>query len=412
MPTRLDELLSRFDPGRPLAQARTIPAAWYHDPELYQAECERVFGDTWLAAGRADQVARPGSFFTCDVAGQPLVVVRDQEGVLRAFHNVCRHRAARVACEAEGQCSRLRCRYHGWTYDLQGRLRGTPEFDGVEEFRKEDNGLPPVHVAAWGPIVWVHLGSPDSTIEAWTSPLARRGFEAKMAPLRFVARQEYRVACNWKVYVDNYLDGGYHVNTVHPGLASVLDYSKYRSEIDGHASVQISPLEAGPADIASVRKGDNAYYAWVFPNFMLNLYEGVMDTNLVLPEGPGACRVIFDFYFADAEGDAARARIEQSVAVAHQVQLEDVGICEEVQRGLASRSFDTGRFSVRREATGYHFHQLLARRLGALAPLAPLLRGVGPGVRGSAAGDAPSPSPLTPLPRSGGEGHQKGEATR
>jgi choline monooxygenase len=363
MTPALDELLSRFDPELPLSQARTIPAAWYHDPGLYQAELRRVFANTWLAVGRADQVAGPGSFFTCDVAGEPLVVVRDQDGVLRAFHNVCRHRAARVVCEDEGHCSRLRCRYHGWTYDLTGRLRGTPEFDGVEAFRKEDNGLPPVHVAARGPIVWVHLGSPSSSIESWTAPLDRRGLDALMAPLRFVARKEYRLGCNWKVFVDNYLDGGYHVNTVHPGLASVLDYSKYRSEIDGHASVQISPLERGPEDIASVRQGDNAYYAWVFPNLMLNLYQGVMDTNLVLPDGPDACRVVFDFYFADAEGDEARARIERSMAVAHQVQLEDMGICEEVQRGLKSRSFDTGRFSVRREGPGYHFHQLLARRL-------------------------------------------------
>ena len=111
------------------------------------------------------------------------------------------------------------------------------------------------------------------------------------------------------------------------------------------------------------RTGDTAHYAWVFPNLMLNLYEGVMDTNLVLPDGPGHCRVLFDFYFADTHGDAARAYVERSMAVAHQVQLEDVGVCEEVQRGLASASYDTGRFSVKREAGGYHFHQLLARCL-------------------------------------------------
>ena len=357
MPTTLDDLLARFDPQRPLPLAHTIPASWYFDMNLYQAERELIFANAWLAVGRADQVAKPGAFFTCDVAGEPLVALRDQDGTLRAFHNVCRHRAARVLCEDEGTCTKLRCRYHGWTYDLQGRLRGTPEFDGVEEFRKEDNGLPPVKAAEWGPIVWLHQGSPNSSIEEWTAPLAKRGFEARMADLRFVARKEYRLACNWKVFVDNYLDGGYHINTVHPGLASVLDYSKYRTEIDDHASVQISPLSTGPEDIASVRKGDNAYYAWVFPNLMLNLYDGVMDTNLVLPDGPDACRVIFDFYFADA------TNAEQSMAVAHQVQLEDMGICEEVQRGLKSRSFDTGRFSVRREGPGYHFHQLLARRL-------------------------------------------------
>jgi choline monooxygenase len=186
-----------------------------------------------------------------------------------------------------------------------------------------------------------------------------------------VARREYRLACNWKVFVDNYLDGGYHVNTVHPGLAGVLDYAHYRTEVAGHTSVQTSPLrppEAQPAGaVGQVRTGATASYWWVFPNLMLNLYEGVMDTNLVLPLGPDACRVVFDFYFAHTEGPEAEHFLRQSMEVAHQIQLEDVGICEEVQRGLASRSFDTGRFSVRREEAGYHFHRLLARRLQASA---------------------------------------------
>ena len=115
--------------------------------------------------------------------------------------------------------------------------------------------------------------------------------------------------------------------------------------------------------MSGVRAGDNAYYWWVFPNLMLNAYEGVMDTNLVLPLGPDACRVVFDFYFADTGVPAEEAFRTQSIEVGHQVQLEDVGICEEVQRGLASRSYDTGRFSVRREAAGYHFHRLLGRQL-------------------------------------------------
>src|SRR5262249_42036110 len=153
-------------------------------------------------------------------------------------------------------------------------------------------------------------------------------------------------------------------NTIHPGLASVIDYTKYRTEIDEHASVQISPLGSGDnPDVASVRTGC-AYYAWIFPNLMLNLYDRVMDTNLVLPEGPGACRVLFAFYSSCGQGDKSRSFMEQSMAIADQVQAEDVGICEEVQHGLASRWYDTGRFSVKREAAGYHFHQLLARRLG------------------------------------------------
>src|SRR5262249_35990074 len=124
---------------------------------------------------------------------------------------------------------------------------------------------------------------------------------------------------------------------------------------------QQSPIKpSDDAAIAQVRAGDTAHYCWVFPNLMVNIYAGVMDTNLVLPLGPDRCRVIFDFYFS---GNVASGFIAQSIAVAEQVQREDVGIWEGVQRGLASRFYDTGRFSVRREAGGYHFHQLLARHL-------------------------------------------------
>jgi choline monooxygenase len=358
----LDKQLSAFDPERPLERARTIPSAWYHDTEVYETERRAVFGGSWQVAGRADQVAEPGTFFTAELAGEPVLVLRDDQGVLRAFYNVCRHRAARVAYEAEGRASRLRCRYHGWTYDLTGRLRGTPEFDGVADFRREDNGLVPVAVAAWGPLVFVHLGEDRPPLDEFLAPLPERTRGLGLEGLRFVERREYRLACNWKVFVDNYLDGGYHVNTVHPGLAGILDYSQYRTEIAGQTSVQISPLRPAEGDgVGKVRTGDAAYYWWVFPNFMMNLYQGVMDTNLVLPLGPAECRVVFDFYFAPAAG--AESFVAESIAVAHQIQLEDVGICEEVQRGLASRSFDTGRFSVRREAAGYHFHRLLARQL-------------------------------------------------
>jgi choline monooxygenase len=330
------------------------------------AETERkaVFGNTWQAVGRADQVAEPGRFFTADLAGEPILVTRDGEGVLRAFFNVCRHRAAQVCPEAEGHVSRFRCRYHGWTYDLTGRLRGTPEFDGVDDFCKEDNGLVAMAVGVWGPLVWVHLGSNPQPLSDLLAPLTRRTNDLGLEKLCFVARKEYRLACNWKVLVDNYLDGGYHVNTVHPGLAGVLDYSKYRTEIDGATSVQISPLKSSTDEVAAVRGGENAYYWWVFPNFMLNLYQGVMDTNWVLPLGPSSCRVVFDFYFADTQGPAAEQYIAQSIAIADRIQREDVGICEEVQRGLASRSYSTGRFSVRREEAGYHFHRLLAAALG------------------------------------------------
>jgi choline monooxygenase len=359
-----------FDPTRPLAQASTIPASWYVSEEMARRERERIFGNEWVCAGRADQVARPGDFFTITIAGEPILVVRGDDGVLRGFFNVCRHRAARVVTAECGQQTRLRCPYHGWTYDLAGKLRGVPEFDGVADFRREENGLPPVHVESWGPLVFVHLGNPQRGLEAHLAPMSQLLAPYRLEALRCVGRQEYLLDCNWKVFVDNFLDGGYHVNAIHPSLAGVLDYKNYKTECFTWTSVQSSPMKQPDAgtdqSAASVRTGKAAAYWWIYPNLMLNAYEGVMDTNLVLPLGPNRCRVLFDFYFPAAETTAQdQARHAESMRVAEQIQREDVGICEDVQRGLGSRSFDTGRYSVRREQGVYHFHRLLAQSLQA-----------------------------------------------
>ena len=358
MSDHLRDLLREFDPGLPLERAHTIPAAWYTDPAIHAAERQTIFGNTWQAAGVGETITEPGSYLTTEIAGQPILVLRDLDGVLRAFYNVCRHRAARVAPLACGKLTRLRCRYHGWTYDLTGKLRGTPEFDGTADFCREVEGLLPLHVAVWGPLVFIHMGERPQPLTEFLAPLPEKAAALGLEALRFVERREYDLACNWKVFVDNYLDGGYHVNTVHPGLAGVLDYTHYRTEISGNTSVQASPLKPDPT-LGSVRAGEAAYYWWCFPNLMLNSYQGVLDTNLVLPIGPDRCRVVIDFYFAQTEGAEAKAFIDRSLTVAEQIQQEDIGICEEVQKGLHSRAFDTGRFSVRREAGVYHFHQML-----------------------------------------------------
>jgi choline monooxygenase len=357
MANALSNLLSRFDPTLPLDCARTIPAAWYFDSDLAEMERLAVFAG-WQAVARTDQLTKPGEFATADVAGEPFVVLRDEGNNLRAFHNVCRHRAAVVMPEPFGTVDRLRCRYHGWTYDLQGRLRGLPEFDGVCDFPRDNNGLIPLAVDVWGPTVWVHPGTPSFSLQEYLKPLPTQCND--ISALKWSARKEYEVACNWKAYVDNYLDGGYHVNTVHPGLAGVLDYTEYRTELFDHGSVQISPIvSADDVPASAVRTGMVAQYWWIFPNFMVNIYQGVMDTNVVLPLGPDRCKVIFDFYFADQPPDY----ILQSIEVADRVQLEDMEICAEVQRGLRSRTYDTGRYSVKREAGVYQFHRMLHQSL-------------------------------------------------
>ncbi len=356
-------LLDEFDPKLPLERARTIPSTWYTDAAMYLLESRKIFQSSWIAVGRVDQVAEPGTYFTCELAGEPLLVVRDQAGTLRAFFNLCRHRAARVATNEQGRCGHFRCRYHGWTYDLDGRLLGTPEFGGVEDFKKEDQGLAPLAVDTWGPLVFIHAGTPHQSLQAFLGELAHQHAALGLPRLHFASRREYKLACNWKVFVDNYLDGGYHINTIHPGLAGLIDYSKYHTTVGGNTCLQSGPLQSNPASAAEKTRTGTAYYWWVFPNLMLNVYAETMDINIVLPDGPDRCRVLFDFYFLPKPKAEAEHWQAESMAVADQIQAEDAEICEDVQRGLHSASYSTGRFCVKREVGGYHFHRLLAERL-------------------------------------------------
>jgi len=360
---KLQSLLDEFDAELPLERARTIPNTWYTAPEIAHLERDAVFARTWQMVGRCEQVAAPGAFLTANLAGEPLLVVRGEDGVLRAFFNVCRHKAGPLCTDECGTVTKLRCRYHGWTYDLAGHLRGTPEFEGVLGFAKEENGLVAVAVAEWGPFVWVHLEKTTEPLERFLHPLpAWVASRNSFAGMKWYARKTYDLACNWKVYVDNYLDGGYHVNTVHPGLAGVLDYREYRTVCDGSTVLQSSPMKPADGEAGRTRSGDIAAYWWGYPNFMLNIYAGVMDSNLVLPLSVDRCRVIFDFFFA---ANMTEDFMRESVVVAEQVQAEDIGVCEEVQRNLNSRSYTTGRFSVKRENGGHYFHQMLSRALKA-----------------------------------------------
>jgi choline monooxygenase len=366
----LASLLDAYDAAAPLDQARTIPSSWYTDPRIFELEQGAVFGRTFQPVARKDQLADPGSYVTAEVAGEPVVVVRGSDGELRAFFNVCRHHAAAVVTEPEGRAQRLRCPYHGWTYSLEGELRGTPEFEGVCRFEKAENGLVPARLEVWEEFVFVAVEGSAPPVAASLGDFGARFSGLELSSLRFSERRVFEVACNWKVYVDNYLDGGYHVPHAHKGLSSVLDYSAYTIETAGRACLQSSPIDAekGDPDAVSTRRGTSAHYLWIYPGFMLNWYEGYMDTNLVIPLGPDRMRVIFDFYFSDRAGSSEEER-RRSIAVAERIQEEDKTICESVQRGLRSRAYEAGRLSVRREAGEHLFHRLLAADLRAAAPL-------------------------------------------
>ncbi|MGC2722748.1 MAG: aromatic ring-hydroxylating dioxygenase subunit alpha [Candidatus Acidiferrales bacterium] len=365
MEPTLKESLASYNAAAPLPDAHTIPASWYTDPRVAQLELQNVFSRAWQVVGRTAQVEKPGQYVTASVAGEPVVAVRGSDGTLRAFFNVCRHHAMTVMNEPCGHTQHMRCPYHGWTYNLEGALRGMTEFEGVCNFDRAQNGLLPIRVETWENFVFVNLDMHAGSLQEFLGALVGLAKPLGFGGLQFVERRSYTLNCNWKVYVDNFLDGGYHVPHMHKGLNSVLDYTNYTIENVNRCCVQSSPVavdKSSEASAAATRKGDRAYYFWQYPNFMLNWYEGYLDTNLVLPLGVDRCEVIFDFYFGDTS-ESQMPYIRESMGVSERVQQEDIVICDGVQRGLSSRAYQAGRLSVRREAGEHLFHRLLAADL-------------------------------------------------
>jgi len=358
------ELIDVYNPAAPLDQASTIPSSWYTDARIFQLEQDTVFSNSWQLAARLDQLNKPGDYVTTDIAGEPIVIVRGGDDKIRGFFNVCSHHAAAVMNEPEGCAVQLRCPYHGWTYSLAGELKGTPDFNDVCDFDRSENGLRPVEIAVWEKWIFVRI---DDGQRATLNGGGSLVFEARLneeiaalnlAGLHWFERRRYVLNCNWKVFIDNYLDGGYHVPHLHKGLDGVLDYRQYTVENGERYCLQSSPMVPQDDEVGAVRSGQRALYYWLYPNLMLNYYEGVLDTNLVRPITIDRTEVIFDFYFEDIS-DNARARNQQSIDIGEKIQDEDVGICESVQRGLSSRAYQAGRLSARREAGEHLFHKLL-----------------------------------------------------
>lgn len=347
-----------------LSTAETIPASWYTDPQFLTLEKERIFWHSWQPVGHATKVAQPGCYLAGEILGEPWAIVRGSDGVLRAFSNVCRHRASTIL-EGSGCVKSLRCPYHAWTYSLDGKLLAAPEFEGVENWNREDVRLPQMRVEEWGPYVFINV---DSDAPALRDVMGRipeevEGIGCPISSLHFSYRRDYLIHCNWKVYIDNYLEG-YHLPAAHPSLFRELDYKSYRVDTFRYYSSQYAPIRPPRAGRDEARRygqdnaGNQALYYWVFPNFMLNVYPDNFSSNIILPVGHDQTLTIFE-WFTYPKGNGAGEVAPETIAFSDEIQQEDIRLCENVQKGLASRTYDRGRYSVKRENGVRHFHCLL-----------------------------------------------------
>lgn len=339
----------------PIERAKTIPASWYTDPLYYDLDQKILFEESWQFVGHESQFSSPGSFITATIGNESVIVVKGKDNKIRAFFNVCLHRGGPIEKAQCGQTRMLQCKYHGWTYRLDGTLRGVPRFNRVELFDKNEYNLVPVDLASWEGLLFIRLSPEADSLEEKLDGIRERISPMDLSALRFYKRVEYDIACNWKIYVDNFLEG-YHLPFVHPELCDILDINEYVTETSPHYSLQYSPIaeEDNPYNTSG-----SAFYYHLFPNFMLNILPNRLQTNVILPLGVGKTRVIFDYYYNEVDSEEAIRHIEEDIAFSDKVQWEDIEICEHVQKGVHSRAYDQGRFSVECEQGVYHFQKLL-----------------------------------------------------
>ena len=342
-----------FDPNLPLERAKTPPASWYRS--IYQDQQERraVLASNWQVVAHLDELQENGSYVSGCAGSEPWVVTKDQEGLLHAFANVCRHNGTQVA-DGAGQLEQLVCPYHGWRYELDGRLAKAPRIAGVEDFSREKYSLKPLSLQVWGPLVMINSQPNAKALQL--DELTRRLDAMNWAGLNRIARRTYDLNCNWKVFIDNYLDGGYHVPCLHRDLAAELDLDSYQTELfEGYSIQSVTGQQK-----ARERLSGDALYAWVYPNLMLNRYGNMMDINVVVPLSTESCRVIFDWY---AEPGLDEGFIAESLKSSEQVQKEDIYICERLQVGMGSIHFEPGPYAPTVEMGKYQFHKMLAADL-------------------------------------------------
>ncbi len=344
--------------------ARTLPARIYSDPSSFQTQRDRVFTRTWQYAAHDDVVKVAGQVhpFTLlpGALDEPLLLTRDAEDRVHALSNVCTHRGTLVV-DGSGHEQQLRCRYHGRRFTLDGRFHSMPEFETTADFPSPTDDLPRVALGTWQRFFMVAL-APAMTFDDVVAPLRGRLGHLPFDELVFDATgaRDYVVNANWALYIDNYLEG-FHIPYVHNSLAAVIDYGAYAVELERYAVLQLAIARSGeaafeaPGSHADAGKRVAAYYYWLFPTTMFNVYPWGVSVNVVVPLAVDRTRVSFLPFVWDA------SRREQGAGGGlDRVEREDEAIVEAVQRGVRSRLYDRGRYSPTREGGVHHFHRLLA----------------------------------------------------
>ena len=347
---------------------RALSPRLYTDPEVATAEQELIFERTWQLAGHVGSLSGPGSYITATAGTQPVLIVRDENGELRAYRNICRHRGSRLL-SGDGQCKgAIRCRYHGWTYRFDGTLIGVPEGLAFgERLDKPKLGLLPVSVEEFCGLVFFNIDPHATPLAELLGDLPQRLERYRIPTLEAFAPGRGTQPANWKVVADNYIEG-YHIPIAHPGLMRMLDYKRYAVEVHRHYIWFEAPMRDKPSNNRLERMYSKLVttmpglteedlrvwrYVFIYPNTTIDLYPDQVNTWQMNPDGVARTRDVFGSYRATGADPRTRAAQWLNQKLNNLVLDEDIDLVDNVQQGLQTRGYECGPLSRREDAVAW-----------------------------------------------------------
>ena len=355
--------MHRFFVDPNIAKAHTLHTDFYSDPELFQVIKQKIFSVTWQFITDTHELKEPGSCYPVTLLenylDEPLLLTKDKEDKLHCLSNVCTHRG-NILINEKCKAANIRCKYHGRIFKLDGTFQSMPEFKEVENFPSADDNLHQISLYNWNKLLFTSL-QPLYSAGIFLQEMMNR---VSWMPINeFVFRpelsKEFLVDANWALYCENYLEG-FHIPFVHAGLNAVIDYGNYSTELFRYSNLQLGIAKDNedcfdiPSTSPDHGKNIAAYYFWIFPNMMFNFYPWGLSINIVKPQSTDKTKVCFLTYMWDESkyNFGAGSNLDK-------VEMEDEAIVQNVQKGIRSRFYNHGRYSVSREQGTHHFHRLI-----------------------------------------------------
>lgn len=341
--------------------AMTLPGGFYTSPEIFQLELERLFLQHWICVGREERIPEPGDYFVRTIGTESVIVLRGRDGVIRAFHNICRHRGTRLCEEGTGRFKNaIRCPYHAWVYGLDGRLLAAPSMDGVEGFASADYPLHPVALAQWEGFLMLSLAEKPEPFEAAYAPLLNKFPLYRLPELRQARRIDYNVRANWKLLFENYSEC-FHCPSVHPALVKLSPADSGANDLTSgpflggymevkpeHGSMSLSGRACSrPIGDMPEEELHRVYYYSLFPNVLLSLHPDYVMVHTLWPESPERTRIECEWLFHPEAAAQPDFDPDDGVQFWDKTNREDWHICELSQLGVASRAYTVGPYSPR-----------------------------------------------------------------